>query len=385
MNNKYIDSEIISILRSETERQNNQWNLIASENICYEQAAQLCSSVFTNKYAEGTPVKRYYQGCEYNNEIELLAVKRAQALFKSEYVNVQAHCGTNANLIAYQALLTKGDLILGMGFSSGGHLSHGHPKNISAQLYQWVHYEVDPITHYIDYNHIEDMLKKYRPKVLLSGASSYSRLIDYKIMFELAQKYQAFHMVDMAHIAGLVAAGVIESPVPYADIVTSTTHKTLRGPRGGLILSKEMFAKKIDSAVLPGVQGGPLMNMVAAKAWLFEYAQTNTYKEYQHAIRNNCQYMVNVFREHNVPIISDGSDNHLFVVDLTSYNKNGRDIALALEKENIIVNQNMIPFDTQSPFLTSGIRIGTPWITAQEKTIADIRNVALKIIEIIKK
>jgi glycine hydroxymethyltransferase len=361
-----------NLLTQEAKRQANQWNLIASENICYPTAQVLCGSILTNKYAEGTPIKRFYQGCGNINEIETLAIQRAQRLFQAEYANVQPHCGSSANLIAYLGLLSKGDTILSMDFSCGGHLSHGHPKNISSQLFNFIHYGVDPLTHLIDYNQIEHLLKIHKPKLLLSGASSYSQLIDYKRMYELARKYNALHMVDMAHIAGLVAGGIIENPTPYADIVTSTTHKTLRGPRGAFILAKEEFAKKIDLATMPGVQGGPFMNVIAAKAWLFEYALTNDFIDYQKQIITNCNLMVDILKKRDIPIISDGSANHLFVIDVSRLNKTGHAAAELLEKHNIIVNKNAIPYDKNSPFITSGIRIGTPWITAQKKTSQEI-------------
>ncbi len=374
---------IKKIIDNEQVRQNEEWNLIASENICYYEARKLCSSIFTNKYAEGTISNRFYQGCKNINDIEELAVNNAKNLFKAEYANVQPHCGTSANLIAYLSLLEKGDTILGMDFSCGGHLSHGHSKNISSMLFNFVHYKVDQNTHLIDYNEVEDMLKTHRPKLLLSGASSYSQLIDYKIMHELAKKYNAFHMVDMAHIAGLIAAGIIPSPIPYADIITSTTHKTLRGPRGGFILAKEQFAKNIDRATMPGFQGGPLMNIIAAKAWLFEYTQTQQFINYQKKIIKNCQLMITILKKNNIPIISNGSANHLFVIDLHKFKKTGKDIAIALEKNNIIVNKNMIPYDLNNPFITSGIRIGTPFITAQKRTEEEIIKVTNKIISII--
>lgn len=373
MTKKYSDFLIKNILNQETLRQNNQWNLIASENICYPEAQALCSSIFTNKYAEGTPTKRFYQGCSNSNEIEILAIERAKRLFQAEYANVQPHCGSSANLIAYLALLKKGDTILSMDFTCGGHLSHGHPKNISNQLFNFIHYGVNPTTQIIDYNKVEELLNTHRPQLLLSGASSYSQLIDYKIMHELAKKYNALHMVDMAHIAGLIAADVIPSPIQYADIITSTTHKTLRGPRGAFILAKEEFGKKIDNATMPGVQGGPFMNVIAAKAWLFEYALTQDFILYQKQIIANCQIMVEIFKKKNIPIVTNGSANHLFLIDVSQLNKTGQEAAELLEKNNIIVNKNSIPYDQKNPFITSGIRIGTPWITAQNKTEKEIR------------
>jgi glycine hydroxymethyltransferase len=372
MTKDYSDFLIASILNQEALRQQNQWNLIASENICYPEAQALCGSIFTNKYAEGTPAKRYYQGCNNSNEIERLAIRRAKKLFEAEYANVQPHCGSSANLIAYLAILKKGDTILSMDFTCGGHLSHGHPKNISNQLFNFIHYGVNLTTHTIDYDKIEELLKTHRPQLLLSGASSYSQLIDYQIMYELAKKYNTLHMVDMAHIAGLIAARVIPSPIQYADIITSTTHKTLRGPRGGFILAKEEFAKKIDNATMPGVQGGPFMNVIAAKAWLFEYALTQDFINYQTQIITNCQIMVTLLKEKNIPIITHGSANHLFLIDVGQLNKTGQEAAELLEKNNIIVNKNSIPYDQKNPFITSGIRIGTPWITAQNKTVEEI-------------
>jgi glycine hydroxymethyltransferase len=383
MKNIYKDIQVEYFLKKEKERQEDSWNFIASENLCYDEARLLCSSIFTNKYAEGTPENRFYQGCVNVNEIELLAIKRAKELFNSEYANVQPHCGSSANLISYQALLKKGETILGMDFSCGGHLSHGYKKHISAQLYNFIHYGVDPITHLIDYNQIEYLLKKDKPKILLAGASSYSRLIDYHLMSSLAKRYNTLFMVDMAHIAGLVAAKIIPSPVPFADIVTSTTHKTLRGPRGGLILSKEEFQKKIELAVMPGVQGGPFMNVIASKAWLFKYAKTDDFIFYQKNVRENCEYIVSIFKNYNIPIISDGSENHLFVINLSSFNKTGNYISEKLEQKNIIVNKNMIPYDLNNPLKTSGIRLGTSFITAQKKTKEEINNKILEIIKII--
>lgn len=301
------------------------------------------------------------------------------------YANVQPHCGSSANLIAYLACLEKGDTILSMDFAAGGHLSHGHPKNISALLYNFVHYNVDPLTHFIDYNHVELQLKKYAPKMLISGASSYSRLIDYQIMYRLAQKYNAIHLVDIAHIAGLIAARVIPSPVGFCDIVTSTTHKTLRGPRSGFILANEEFSKKIDLAIMPGLQGGPFMHTIAAKAWLFHFAKTSDFAVYQNQIVKNCQLMVSVFKEYSIPIISGGSDNHLFVIDLRSFNKTGKEVAEELAKYDIYVNKNMIPYDMKSPLVTSGIRIGTPFITAQNKTSDQIVALSSQIASIIMK
>jgi glycine hydroxymethyltransferase len=373
------------IIEKELVRQESGWNLIASENCCYDEVYYYNNTVMTNKYAEGTYDNRFYEGCQYSNEIEKLAVDEVKKLYGMPYANVQPHCGSSANLIAYLASLEKGDTILSMDFAAGGHLSHGHPKNITSLLYHFVHYNVDPLTHYIDYNHVEWQLQKYSPKMLISGASSYSRLIDYKIMHQLAQKYNAIHLVDMAHIAGLIAARVIPSPVGFCDIVTSTTHKTLRGPRSGFILAEERFSKKINLAVMPGLQGGPFIHTIAAKAWLFDFAKTSEFALYQNQIVKNCQLMISVFKEHSIPIISGGSDNHLFVLDLRSFNKTGKEVAEELGRYNIYVNKNMIPYDTKSPFVTSGIRIGTPFITAQNKTSDQIVALTSQIASIIAK
>ena len=380
----YIDSLLQKYIKQEALRQNNEWNLIASENICYEEARTLCASVLMNKYAEGTYSNRFYQGCRYSNELEFLGINRAKKLFNAEYANLQPHSGSSANLIVYYGILQRGDTILSMDFSCGGHLSHGHPKNISGYLFNFIHYGVSPITHQIDYNEIEYLLNKNRPALLVSGASSYSQLIDYKRLYELAQKYNCLHMVDMAHIAGLVAAKIIPSPIEYADIITATTHKTLRGPRGGLILAKEQFSKKIDTATMPGIQGGPFMNVISAKAWLFEYAQTQNFIDYQKKILSNCQLMITIFKQHNIPIISNGSANHLFVIDVSVLDKTGKEAAELLETHDIIVNKNMIPYDKNSPFITSGIRIGVPFITAQNKTEKEITDKTLEIIKILQ-
>lgn len=371
------------ILEQEFKRQNEGWNLIASENLCFPEILKYQNNHTINKYAEGTFTNRFYEGCQYINEIEYLAVSRLTKLYNMPYANVQPHCGTTANLIAYMAVLSKGDTVLSMDFSCGGHLSHGHSMSISSQLYNFVHYGVDKESHIINYSEVEEQLKKHKPKLLISGASSYSRLIDYKKMYELAKQYNAIHMIDMAHIAGLIAANIIPSPAPYADIITSTTHKTLRGPRGAFIMSTDDFAKKINRAVMPGHQGGPFMNTITAKAWLFEYAKKNEFINYQKEILKNCQIMINILKKRKISIISNGSDNHLFVINLQPYQKTGKEIASLLARQNIYVNKNSIPYDIKMPSITSGIRIGTPFITSQQKTKKEIEEITNIIADII--
>ena len=383
MNKIETKTNLDTLIKLELLRQKAGWNLIASENKCYSAIYKLIGSHLQNKYAEGIPTKRYYTGCKYIDEIEILAAKNGTELFEAEYINNQPHCGSSANLIAYQAICRHGDTILSMDFNAGGHLSHGYKRNITGQIYNFIHYNVHPITHIIDYDQIEDMIKKNSPRVVISGGSSYSRLIDYKYIYSLTQKYGILHLVDMSHIAGLIAAKIIPSPIPFADIVTSTSHKTLRGPRGAFIISRHEWKEKIEKAVLPGIQGGPFINIIAAKAWLFNYAKTEQFRNYQKKIIQNTQTMINIFQKNNIPIISNGSDNHLFIIDLSKFNKHGKTIADLLERENIFVNHNAIPYDKLPPSQTSGIRIGTPFITAQKKTTSEIIAVTEKIISII--
>jgi glycine hydroxymethyltransferase len=383
MNNK--KSDLFQLLHQEIKRQDNTWNLIASENKCYEEIFTILGSALQNKYAEGIPGHRYYEGCTYIDEIEKLAEDNAKKLFNAEYVNTQPHCGSSANLIAYYTCCHPQDTILAMDFSSGGHLSHGYKKNISGMMYNFIHYKVKQDTHLIDYDEIEKLIKMHKPKIVISGASSYSRIINYEYIFHLTQKYNCIHMVDMAHIAGLIAAKAIPSPVPFADIITSTTHKTLRGPRGGFIMSKGEWQKKIQKAVLPGVQGGPFINTIAAKAWIFDYAQKPDFIAYQKNILKNTQLMVGKIKAAGIPIITDGSDIHLFLIDLRKYQANGKIIAKELAANNIYCNHNAIPYDPLPPTETSGIRIGTSFITAQKKTDAEILDMTDTIISIIKK
>jgi glycine hydroxymethyltransferase len=380
-----VDLELQDILEKEKKRQETTTNLIASENIPLPEVYEVAQNSFISKYAEGTIGRRFYQGCEYVDELESLAIERAKKLFDAESANVQPHCGSSANLIAYQAVLNPGDTVLSMDLSAGGHLSHGYSKHISSQLYRFIHYGVDQESGLIDYNALEEQVKKERPKLIVSGASAYSRLISYHTIDTIAKKYNCFHLADISHVAGLIAAKLIPSPVPYADIITSTTQKTLRGVRGAFILSKKDFEKKINQAVMPGMQGGPFVHLFAAKALLFKLAAEKNYVAYQQQVIENAQFMVDLFQKQEISIVSHGTDNHLFLIDLTKEKKTGAEIAIRLEQDaGIIVNKNAIPYDSLSPLLTSGIRIGTPTITAQGKTKDEIRCITQNIIDIIK-
>lgn len=381
---KMNDIELFKILTKETKRQNNTINLIASENIPLPEVQEIENNVFISKYAEGTVGKRFYQGCEFVDELENLAMERAKELFKAESANVQPHCGSTANLIAYQALLKQGQKVLSMSLSAGGHLSHGYHKHISSQLYEFIYYGVDPESKLIDYNKLEDQVKKERPHLIVSGASAYSRLIEYDKIYAIAKQYNCLHLADMSHIAGLIAAEIIPSPVPFADIITSTTQKTLRGVRGAFILSKKEFEQKINQAIMPGIQGGPFVHLFAAKALLFKIAKEKEYKTYQKTVIENAQYMATLLQNNGIDVVSGGTDNHIFLIDLTKEKKTGQEVARLLEKENIIVNKNAIPYDTLSPLITSGIRIGTPTVTAQHKTKDELQSITEKILTIIK-
>jgi glycine hydroxymethyltransferase len=378
------DQVLFDLVEKESQRQATEWNLIPSENYTYPEVHALCGSVLANKYAEGVPGKRFYEGCRYIDEIEILAQERAKELFGASYANVTPHSGANANLIAYFALLQKGDLVLAMDFSCGGHLTHGHPKNISSALFQFIFYGVVPETGEIDYDQIEALCHEYRPKLIISGASSYSLLIDYQRVDAIAKKYGALHLADMAHIAGLVAAGVIPSPVPYADVVTFTTHKTLRGPRGAVILCRPEFERKITMAAMPGVQGGPHMNMIAAKAWIFGQAKTEEYRLYQKEVLENASCMVDQLRQLGMKIVSGKTENHLCVVDLSELEISGHQVAKILSQKGIAVNQNTVPYDKKGFFETSGIRLGSPFITALGKTKAEIREKMTELVGIVK-
>ncbi len=359
------DNVVYSACESELERQQRNIELIASENIVSKAVLLAAGSVLTNKYAEGYPSKRYYGGCQCVDVVEEIARNRAKELFKAEHVNVQPHSGANANLAVFFALLNPGDTVMGMNLQQGGHLSHGSPVNISGKYFNVVPYGVDESTARIDYDEMERIALECKPKLIVAGASAYSRVIDFPRCCEIADKVGAYLMVDMAHIAGLVAAGVHPSPVPYADIVTTTTHKTLRGPRGGMILCKEQFAKQIDKAVFPGTQGGPLMHIIAAKAVALGEALTDEFKNYQKQVVKNAAVLADELMKHGIDIVSGGTDNHLMLLDLRNKGITGKELEHRLDEVRITANKNTIPNDPQSPFVTSGLRIGTPAVTTR--------------------
>lgn len=359
------DNEVYSACESELERQQRNIELIASENIVSKAVLLAAGSVLTNKYAEGYPSKRYYGGCQCVDVVEEIARNRAKELFKAEHVNVQPHSGANANLAVFFALLNPGDTVMGMNLQQGGHLSHGSPVNLSGKYFNVVPYGVDESTARIDYDEMERIALECKPKLIVAGASAYSRVIDFPRCREIADKVGAYLMVDMAHIAGLVAAGVHPSPVPYADIVTTTTHKTLRGPRGGMILCKEQFAKQIDKAVFPGTQGGPLMHIIAAKAVALGEALTDEFKNYQKQVVKNAAVLADKLMKHGIDIVSGGTDNHLMLLDLRNKGITGKELEHRLDEVRITANKNTIPNDPQSPFVTSGLRIGTPAVTTR--------------------
>ena len=373
---KNSDSEVFEAIRLETGRQQNKIELIASENFVSEAVMEAMGSPLTNKYAEGYPGKRYYGGCEYVDVVETLAIERAKKLFGAEFANVQPHSGASANLAVFFAAMEPGDTYLGMNLAHGGHLSHGSPVNISGKYFNVVPYGVDPETHLINYDEVRELALKHKPKLILAGASAYARTIDFAKFREIADEVGAYLMVDMAHIAGLVAAGLHPSPVPYADFVTTTTHKTLRGPRGGLILCKEKYGAMINKAVFPGCQGGPLMHVIAAKAVCFKEALSDEFKAYQMQIKKNAEALSKALISKGVKIVSGGTDNHLMLLDLTVFDKTGKDVEHALDEVCITVNKNTIPNDPQSPFVTSGIRIGTPAVTSRGMVEADMEEIA---------
>lgn len=362
---KNFDPEVAAFCAGELNRQQHNIELIASENIVSEGVLLAAGGISTNKYAEGYPSKRYYGGCVYVDEIENIARERAKKLFGAEHANVQPHCGANANLAVFFALLNPGDTVLSMSLAHGGHLSHGSPVNISGKYFNIVPYGVSDDTQTIDYDEVERLALECKPKLILAGASAYPRIIDFKRFREIADKVGAYLMVDMAHIAGLVAAGVHPSPVPYADVVTTTTHKTLRGPRGGLILCKEQYAKAIDKAIFPGTQGGPLMHIIAAKAVAFGEALQPEFKEYQKQIVKNAQALASELKSGGINLVSGGTDNHLMLLDLRNTDVTGKELEARLDEVHITANKNAIPNDPQSPFITSGLRIGTPAVTTR--------------------
>ncbi len=376
------DPEVGAAVRKEFERQNRNIELIASENVVSPAVLVAAGSVLTNKYAEGYPGKRYYGGCEYVDIAEEIARERAKELFGAKYANVQPHSGAQANYAVYQALCSLGDTVMGMNLDQGGHLTHGSPVNFSGKNYHMVSYGVDPVTHRIDYDQVRELAKQHKPKMIIAGASAYPRVIDFKAFAEIAHEVGAYLMVDMAHIAGLVAAGLHPSPIPYADVVTTTTHKTLRGPRGGMILcNDEAIAKKINSAVFPGTQGGPLMHIIAAKAVALGEALKPEFKEYQQHIVDNAQALASSILEGGLDLVSGGTDNHLMLVDLRPAGLTGKEMERRLDDVFITANKNTIPNDPEKPFVTSGLRLGTPAATSRGLNEEDFRLVGKLICE----
>ena len=384
--NKYIEESISRIamkdpavaeaIAAEYKRESDGIELIASENFVSEEVMLAAGSILTNKYAEGYPGKRYYGGCTCVDVVENIARDRAKELFGAEHANVQPHSGSQANTAVYVSLLKPGDTVLGMSLAHGGHLTHGSPVNLSGLYYNFISYGVDDNTHLIDYDEVERLAKEYKPKLIVAGASAYPRVIDFERFSNIAKSVGAYFMVDMAHIAGLVAAGLHPNPVPYADVVTTTTHKTLRGPRGGMILCREELAKQIDKAIFPGIQGGPLMHIIAAKAVCFGEALKPEFKEYQKKIVENAAALANALVAEGFDLVSGGTDNHLMLVDLRKMNITGKEFEHRLDEVHITANKNAIPNDPQSPFITSGIRLGTPAVTTRGFGTEDMITIA---------
>ena len=373
---RQADPQVAEAIELELNRQRTHIELIASENFVSPAVMAAMGTCLTNKYAEGYPGKRYYGGCEFVDIVEELARKRACELFGAEHANVQPHSGAQANTAVYFAMLKPGDTVMGMSLSNGGHLTHGSPVNLSGSYFNFVPYGVSSETETIDYDEVRRLAKENNPKLIVAGASAYPRIIDFKKLREIADEVGALLMVDMAHIAGLVAAGEHPSPVPYADFVTTTTHKTLRGPRGGMILCREQYAKAIDKAIFPGTQGGPLEHVIAAKAVSFQEALTDEFKAYQHQIVLNAKALENAFREEGVRMVSGGTDNHLLLLDFTGTEMTGKQMEALLEASNITVNKNTVPNETRSPFVTSGIRVGTPAATSRGLKEPEMKKVA---------
>jgi glycine hydroxymethyltransferase len=373
---KQTDHELFEAMEAEKKRQQTKIELIASENFVSESVMEAMGSVLTNKYAEGYPGKRYYGGCEHVDVVENLARDRAKELFGAEHANVQPHSGAQANMAVYFSILEPGDTVLGMNLSHGGHLTHGSPVNFSGTLYNFVDYGVEKDTETLDYDKVLEKAKEVKPKLIVAGASAYSRSLDFAKFREIADEVGAYLMVDMAHIAGLVAAGLHPNPVPYADFVTTTTHKTLRGPRGGMILCKEEHAKKVDKAVFPGMQGGPLMHIIAAKATAFKEALSDDFKAYNEQIIANAKTLGEALVAEGIRVVSGGTDNHLLLLDVTPLGITGKIAEHVLDEIGITVNKNTIPFDTASPFVTSGIRIGTPAVTTRGFKEQEMREIA---------
>ena len=379
-----VDHEIAGAITMEIDRQKNTLELIASENIASQAVMAVQGSVFTNKYAEGYPDKRYYGGCEYVDIAEKLAVNRVKKLFNSPYANVQPHSGSQANMAVYFALLEPGDTVLGMNLSHGGHLTHGSPVSFSGKLYNFFHYGVNPDTETIDYEALAALAKKHRPKLMIAGASAYPRIIDFEAFAQIAESVNAYFMVDMAHIAGLVAAGLHPSPIPFADVTTSTTHKTLRGPRGGLILARTDYSAKLNREIFPGIQGGPLMHVIAAKAVAFKEALSDSFVVYQKNVVNNAKALANRLMDHGIKLVSGGTDNHMMIIDLRNLNITGKDAEDALGHAGMTVNKNSIPFETLSPSITSGVRIGTPAVTTRGMKTPEMQIIADLIVDVLQ-
>ena len=373
---KSIDQQIYNAIKNEIKRQEENLELIASENFTSLAVLEAQGSVLTNKYAEGYPHHRWYGGCEFVDEAEQLAIERAKKLFGAEHVNVQAHSGTQANMAVYFAALNLGDTVLAMDLAAGGHLTHGHPHNFSGMFFNVIGYGVDRRTEMLDYDKILDLAKKHKPKMILAGASAYPRRIDFKKFREICDKVGAYLFVDMAHIAGLVAAGIHSSPIPYAEFVTSTTHKTLRGPRGGFVICRKEFAKKIDMEIFPGIQGGPLMHVIAAKAVAFREAMSPKFRAYQRQVVKNSRELCKALAKKGFRIVSGGTDTHLSLVDLTEKRITGSDASMILEQASITVNKNLIPFDQKSASVTSGIRLGTAAVTTRGMKEIHMRKIA---------
>ncbi|MEK6651815.1 MAG: serine hydroxymethyltransferase [Nitrospirota bacterium] len=381
---KLSDPDIYSAIQKEIERERGKILLIASENYASQAVLEAQGSIFTNKYAEGYPNKRYYGGCEYADIVENLAIERAKELFGAEHINVQPHSGSQANMAVYFAFLKPGDVILGMSLSHGGHLSHGASVNFSGMLYKNIPYGINKETGYIDYEEVRRLAIENKPKMILVGASAYSRTLDFKVFSEISKEVGAYLMADIAHIAGLIAAGFHQSPVPYADFVTTTTHKTLRGPRGGMIMCRAEYAKAIDKMIFPGIQGGPLVHVIAAKAVAFKEALSREFKDYQQRVINNAKRLAEELIKRGFRIISGGTDNHLMLVDLTTKGITGKEAEEALDKAGITVNKNAIPYDERPPAVTSGMRLGTPSVTTRGMGEAEMANIADIIDEVLK-
>jgi glycine hydroxymethyltransferase len=385
MNLNTIDSQIAKAIEAETERQKNNLVMIASENYTSQVVMNIQGSVLTNKYAEGYPGARYYAGCKNVDIVENLAIERAKKLFKAEFANVQPHSGSQANMAVYFSFLSPGDTIMGMDLAHGGHLSHGSNINFSGKIYKAVFYGVDPQTHRIDFDQVRSLARSFQPKLIIAGASSYPRMIDFRLFKQIAEDIGAYFMADIAHVAGLIAGGQHPSPFPFADFVTSSTHKTLRGPRGGLILAKKKYAKQIDAQIFPGIQGGPFMHVIAAKAVTFKQAMTPGFADYQRQIVNNAKVLAEELLARGLELISGGTDNHIVLINLNKNDLTGIDAENALEHAGIVVNKNSVPFDKKGPSVTSGIRLGTPALTTRGMKEREMKTIAKWITRVLER